>query len=459
MNQKHILALLLVLAMVLCGCGAPEETVPTTTEPPMPTTPEEIWAAVQEAVAAAPCTKAGMAMDLGIHMTAPDVEPIIMNMTLESTISMSYDPIASLADMTMRMSFMGQDTETVSTVYTFVEDGAVVVYSHEGNVWTKLDSLQKAEDLLQTIPMPETMMDLDETVTQWNGKPAICLTSQVSGKDISGIMDTVMQSVSGENGEEAAALEAMTCDTRTYVDPVTYLPMAQEITIHGMTEAFADMAGDSGLSVEVPDCTVTITYLSYEPQAPIALPEGAVEKAESYARLVAGNPDNGDGTYTIRQGSVLVDIALPEGFEVTETRTDRVKATLPDSTRTLIFTVYYVAEDPELSGETFLDSRDLWQSRYEEADARVEREPAELSTDSFTFAADLMTTTWVGGFVDSEYVAWAPLAQEGSAAYYIHVEVDAGYNGIDGTTINSDLTLEDFQSYLTAVIPNHLFDE
>ena len=85
---------------------------------------------------------------------------------------------------------------------------------------------------------------------------------------------------------------------------------------------------------------MTCDYTSYEPQEIPALPPQAHVAAEQAARLAEGNPDNGNGIYTIREGNYYMDIATPEGYEVSGMNYDMVTFYSEELDRTVQYQMY-----------------------------------------------------------------------------------------------------------------------
>lgn len=110
---------------------------------------------------------------------------------------------------------------------------------------------------------------------------------------------------------------------------------------------------NSGIEGTVNHCSYEVNYNSYEQQAPITLPDGAKEKAAAWAHLLEGNPDNGDGTYTIREGMSLVDIPVPEGFTVANTAYDTLELEQDDNNRKITYMMYYLEDGEDDAGTYF----------------------------------------------------------------------------------------------------------
>lgn len=114
--------------------------------------------------------------------------------------------------------------------------------------------------------LPAEQFSIDEEVIELEDAPAVCLNAEVIGEDVS--------------------------------------------------QALSGLMGDEAFTLGIRNAEVTMDYTSYEPVEPCVLPEGAKEAAEQDQRLQEGNPDNGDGTFTIQERGYYVDVAAPEGYEL-----------------------------------------------------------------------------------------------------------------------------------------------
>lgn len=282
MKRKVWLSLMLALVLlVLTGCGKPE-------------TPEEIWAAYQKAAAGIQCTRMDMTMDMGMTMELPALgswHKVRMDIQMVGTTTTTVDPFASQMDMTMDMRVsapdLGLDENTTmdTTSYSVMEDGEMVSYTQTMGTWVRAATGVNPEDLVK---YADDIMDAanltfqkDETVTDWEGTPAICLTTTVTGDAVQSMLNTAMQGMEENMAGELEGLDfsAMTCPTRIYLDAETYLPLAQEMEIQGMGEVMGAVLGEAGVKLDMDTCTAVIRYRSFDPQEPIVLPEGAKENA------------------------------------------------------------------------------------------------------------------------------------------------------------------------------------
>lgn len=469
MKRKILQTVCLVLAMALlcCGCGS-KESAPETTEitaPPV-LTAEEVAAKMQEALQQNPCGKLSVTMDMTMSLEAEGIDKIEMTTTTSTETTISMDPVSSYSAATARVGVGGESTETRTESYTVVEEGTVVTYACSGGVWLKTVTEQTPEEFsksVSAVKVDPANVTIDETVTQWNGKEAICLKSEMNGDSVQSAVDGVLGSMGDTLGDSAAMLSEvdytkLSCSTVIYLDPQTYLPMAEEMTFDGLDDVVAPALQDLGITVDVPAYTATAEFLTYEPQRAVTLPEDAAWKAEAWTRLLANEPDNGDGTFTIREGAALIDLVHPAGFEVKEKDYDHVTFQRDDY-RTITYTMYYTS-GADTTGANFLATNDKSEERWTTlGGGKVDRQQLALTADSLDFSCDLLATTWETGRTDANFYAWSVLGTDGAGTYYLYVEVTDGYNDGMGFSKSADITADEFTAYLNAAAPSKLASE
>lgn len=441
MKRKKLMSLCLAaaLAVACCACS------------PEPETPAQVVEKMQAALLETPCGHAQMVMD--ITMTLDGGEYGTMEMTTKTTndMTISQEPVSGYTTATVDVDYGGEKSQNFTENYSVVEDGELVSYIHSDGVWMKVSTGQTPEELAgsaSSVGMNAENVAIDETVTEYNGKEAICLTTQITGDSLQALLGGMMDTLGQQGGalEEAAdtvgAIDysALTCDSRIYLDKQTYLPMSQEMTFTGMSEVLNPMYEQMGMKADVTSCTASATYLSFEAQEETVLPEGAKEKAEKWMRLLSGEPDNGDGTYTIREGAMLIDIAAPEGFELKEKGYDHVYFKRDDY-REVHYTAHYG------TAEHLVSRIDKELARYGNLPKKVSREQIPLSGETLDFTAEIVGVEWPS-YEEGQMYAWADLGTDGSANYYVFIEVTDGYNDGLGNKKSADVTPEEFMAYL-----------
>lgn len=273
MKKKAIMTVLFVLILVLfTGCGKPE-------------TPEQIWNAYQEAAKGISCTKMDMTMDLGMSMELPAAgswHTVNLDMKLDAVTVTTQDPYASQVDMTIGMHYyspevhMDQQTTLESQVYSVMEDNELVSYTKTMGMWVRAETGMNPKEVMKSadaiLDAAGLIFQKDDAVTQWEGKPAVCLTTTITGDNVQSMLDTATEGITGEG--DTLDFSALTGSTRIYLSTETYLPLAQEVTIEGMGEVLGTL-GEPYMDIDFNTCTATIRYRSFGPQPPIELPQEA----------------------------------------------------------------------------------------------------------------------------------------------------------------------------------------
>ena len=450
MKRKEIILVVCIMLMALL-CSACSGA----------TSADKVIDKMQAALKKTPCTQATMTMDLQMTL---DIEgdTVDMSVNTASDTTVAQEPAGSFTSAVTNVDIAGMTTRSEAESYTVIEDGEAVAYTNYGGIWTKTATGQSAKELAQigsAVALDKSNAEIDGSVTEWQGKPAICLTSRITGDAVQEMVSAMVENLRSEelsDTEEAvgeADYSKLSCDLRIFVDPETYLPMCEEMVFNGMNEVLAPIYEQMDVDVEVTSCTGEGIFVSYEPQGEISLPDGAAEKAEGWTRLLAGEPDNGDGTYTIREGAVLADITAPEGFTLKESDYDRVIFTRDDH-RTIQYVMYYCSSD-DVSGSTFIAMADTTANRHKTFGGYVQRDTMVLDTDSMEFTCDIVGTIW-SDYEEGEMHCWAPVGTDANSIYYLYVLISDGYDDGIGHIKNIDLTPEEFLDYLNAAAPGKL---
>lgn len=463
MKKKHLLltALAINLALLCTGCAsAPKET------------PEQAVEKLQAALKETPCTQMETALDMSAALDIPEIGAVDMSMKLTANHTMQREPVANHTVTTAELTILGESITSTEETYTVTEDGVPVLYGSSDGMWLRLDSAP-SEALTQVnsdIYFDTATLAFDETITEYHGVKALCLTTKLGGDNLKATLGTAfLEMVEGNTSPEEASdtmasidWNEISCDSRIYLNAETYLPVSQELSITGMDAALNTAFKELGTVTGVHNFTAIITYTSYETAQTVAVPEDVREKAAAWEHLLAENPDNGNGTYTIREGLALIDITIPEGFTVTKAAYDSLELTQDNINRKISYMMYYLEDGDDTSGAYFTD----YVSSYEEHcitayEETTERKQMEISSDTLTYSCDLLTTTSVSGHTEAMYCGWYPvMSDENGATYYLYVEVNDGFvSGLSGGDDSpADITTEEFVSYLSAATISNLLN-
>ncbi len=149
---------------------------------------------------------------------------------------------------------------------------------------------------------------------------------------------------------------------------------------------------------------------------------------------------------TISDGIVLIDVSLPEGFEIIDRGNNYICLERAEDHRKVDYYVYDLGEaDPD--GLYFVEKYvPLVMSDYRKSGARLGCTAQQYEGSYFTYTLVMMDTQWDGGLKEGLVIGWAPTGIPGIFAI---CEVDDGYEDTDGKK-NVDLTNAELESYINA---------
>lgn len=446
MKMKRFLSLCLaaVIALSCCACGS------------TPKTPAQVMEKMQSSLAKTPCSHAQMVMDMAMTLDGGEAGSAVMTVKTTNDVHVTQKPVSGYTTAAVDVTLNGETTQSFTENYSVMEGDELVSYLHSGSVWMRVVTGQTAEGLAQAASpagLDAANMAVDETVTEYGGKGAVCLTTQITGDALQAALGGMLESIGQQTGGEAMGsidYTALTCDVRIYLDKNTWLPMAEDMTFSDMSDVLNPLYAQMGVQADVTECTASAAFLSYEQPDAFVLPEGAAEKAEKWTRLLSGDPDNGDGTFTIREGTALIDVATPDGFEVSDTGYDHVYFKRDDH-REVHYTVHY-GTTASLAAKI-----DQQLAHYGSLPKNVSRQQLSLAGDTLTFEADIVGVEWQS-YEEGLMYAWADLGGDDTAHYYLFVEVTDGYNDGLGHQKSADVTPEEFVAYLNAATVSKLME-
>ncbi len=442
-NKKRTILLavvLLTLVALCCSCG---ET---------PKSPAELVQEMQAALDETPCSQLELVTTMEFSVGMDGGAPMEMRTVTTSDTTVSEAPCASYTHTVNESLFGATEDSTESETYVITEENGPVSYTNYGGVWEKTPMSGKADDLMDAVLVaklePEAAV-LDEAVTQWEGRQAVCIEGTVNGDALEGLLDDTSGSLAAVGGDASAVdYAALSCRLRLYLEPETCLPMAAELHFEGMTEAMDAMFADTGVDVTVTKYAAEARFLSYEVQPAVTLPEGAQQKIAAWDRVYAGEADNGDGTYTIHLSGALVDVIAPEGFDLYDKDAYYVSF-MRDDWRMVRYSLHYLAPD-DGSGSVIQTLPDANAETYEDVDCEVQRSQHDDTAGSFGYTCDKLDARWADGFRVAMYYAWTPLVHADQQTWYLLVEVFDGFANETGVEISATLTDGEFRDYLAA---------
>lgn len=446
MKMKRFLHVCLAAALAASCCACSQETE----------TAAQAAEKMRSALLESPCGHVQMVMYITMTLDAGEPDAIEMSVSTVSDIKITQDPVSGYTAVTADVDYGGEKSRTFTENYSVVEGGALVSYIHSNGAWLIMSAGQTPEELsssASSVMVDASNAVIDGTVTEYQGKEAMCLTTCLSGEALRPVLGGLLESIGQQGAALADAVEtagdldcsALSCDARIYLDKETYLPLAEEMTFSGMSAALAPLSEQMDMKADITGCTATVAFLSYEAQEEIALPTGAKEKAEKWMRLLSGEPDNDDGSFTIREGAVLIDVETPEGFELTDKGYDHVYFKRDDN-REVRYTVVYG------TAEYLVSQIDRQLAGYGDLPKEISREQTELAGDALSFDVDIVGVAWQS-YEEGLMYAWADLGGDGEGNYFVFIEVRDGYNDGLGNMKNADVTPEEFMAYLNGAVP------
>lgn len=264
-----VIALVLVLALLCCGCA--------------PKTPEEVVERMNAALAKTPCSQMETEMNFDMSMDMGALGAMEMEMDMLVAMRVCMDPAAVEMDMVMDMTVGEEQMQTEAKSYLVMEDDTLVNYTCSEGQWIKMAAEEDFASMTASmtgVDLTGTELTIDDTVTEYEGVKVVCLDMQVSGENVEEMLNAATQ------GNDALASlgeidwSALSASGKLYVDAKTWLPVAQEMSIMGMDDALAGAFEGMGITLEIGDYDVNVKFRNFEPQGPIELPAeaaGAVE--------------------------------------------------------------------------------------------------------------------------------------------------------------------------------------
>lgn len=408
--KRLILPVLSALLVLLSACGKPAASPAEDAS--------ERFAAVQAALAASPCTYTRFSVELTLSVGDPGDGALVMETSTETELSVCLDPLSSRSVILSRSSIGSAEDASVMEIYTVPGDGGWRSYTAGDGVWLGSDEFTDAGSVrLAASNVYLSSGPASETDGEHEGRAVRVLTAELTEEEIRSVLVSVFSGF----GYEDAELGGAGCTMRLLFDRDTLLPVYQELEFRGIGQPIEAAYAEAGIGAAVTGCRLRQSYLSYDPMPAVRLPEGAAEKAEAWGRLADGNPDNGDGSFTIREGTVTADLLPPEGFTVIDTAYNNIVLASGDD---LLLRFSVVC--PE-NGDYLNSEMDEAAASYEESGFAVERTDGAYAANGLDFRVCLLCVR-AEDTVSSQGYAWARLADDDYNIYYLFVELLDGCN-------------------------------
>lgn len=269
-KMMRMLALILVLGLLCCGCGAPK-------------TPEEVAERMNTALEKTPCSQMDSEVSFNMSMDMGLLGSMDMDMRMVMAMTMCQDPMGAQMDLLMDMSAAGETMQTEAKSYIVMEDGNLVNYTCSEGQWVKTVNAEDVDSMfgsMGSIDLTGATMSIDETITEFEGVKVICLNVAMTGEGVEDVLGGVMQDNEAMNILGDVDWSALSCEGKLYVDAKTYLPVAEIMSISGLDTAMSSAFEGLGVTVEIGTFDVSVRFRSYEPVDPIVVPEEAADAVD-----------------------------------------------------------------------------------------------------------------------------------------------------------------------------------
>lgn len=265
-KMMQMLALILVLGLLCCGCGAPK-------------TPEEVVERMNTALEKTPCSQMDSEVGFNMSMDMGLLGSMDMDMRMVMAMTMCQDPMGAQMDLLMDINAAGETMQTEAESYIVMEDGNLINYTCSEGQWVKMAAEEDFASMT-AIDLNGATMSIDETITEFEGVKVICLNMTVTGEGVEDVLGGVMQDNEAMDILGDVDWSALTCEGKLYVDAKTYLPVAEIMSISGMDTAMSSAFEGMGVTVEIGTFDVSVRFRSYEPVDPIVVPEEAADAVD-----------------------------------------------------------------------------------------------------------------------------------------------------------------------------------
>lgn len=266
-----ILALVLIFAFMMTGCGGPKKV-----------TAQSLLEGAQAKTEAANSMEGKMTMEMTIESEDMAALGGSMALSMDMDMQTTTDPVASYMTGSVNMMGFGMDMD----IYTVVEDGKLCNYMKVMDQWMvqRLDfdeSMMEAvdssaKDLLKNIDS----LTLAEETKDVDGKEAYIISGTIEGEDVQNLMNSATSSLGGVMGNtDQIDLSGMTVDVEYAVGKEDGLPIYTNMKFGGMKSSA------EGVEVNISDMTANLTYTGFGTVESIAVPQEAIDNAQDITEL------------------------------------------------------------------------------------------------------------------------------------------------------------------------------
>ncbi len=451
MKRSALFAACLMAALLLCGCGSGKDTAGDDTgtkTPPVSEVPEKLSAndvlqKMRHSIIIAPATHLKLAHAIQIDFGGEEGFGTVATEIVD--LSVCRYPYSAYGTISLEQQYVLETVHEEYEKYVVPGETGFVTYEYTDGAWNVQD-----EDVLESYRSPFEMITeclteakIEESVTEYEGKEVICLVARETGviiqKELSELLYDVIKSNYSNTRAVAAYLadySMVTCDIAICVDSETYLPVTVQVDISGLGDVIAaavDPEEYEQMPIDIPRRMLAYEVESCEPLETIRLPQGApgVEGA------LAVDPSNGDGTFTITEGDLAIDLKTPEGFTVVDSTYDTVLFENADGLQVKYNAWKLWNEDP-------VDGYFQYEVEYRAGAYEILGEA--FCSDAEQYTADTMDYTAMSlthgadGTYTHENRAWSHLGGDEEISDFLYIAITETSSDAQGTVDESMLT-------------------
>ncbi len=280
--KKKIMILILAAAMTVsaAGCGEKQAANDEKDNVTFESLAEEV--AEKEEDVTSVSTDMDVNVTLGMSTGEEGDGTLETAVHLTGTVDAFISPdIKTKGDMTMEMKMLGMTLPVKTQQYIVVEDGKCISYaqSDEQDDWTRTELdvndniIQSQSDLkvFKAVQEGKLTGTLEDAVEKVENKDCYVVNVQVTGDYVGNIISQAIGELAG-GGDVDWSKYATT--VKYYIDVNEKLPVKMSADMAEMV-AGAFEETDMGAEVQVPDCTVDITFSNYNNVEDFQIPEEA----------------------------------------------------------------------------------------------------------------------------------------------------------------------------------------